>query len=238
MTSEPSPLKDAIMDAVYVPLERDDMQTPCALPFMTSSEHGVCDGDGRPVSDESIASALNAVAKIQSEYYRVKKEPRKETQKEMTAEPSPRPWRVSDGFLDRYSTGHHDIVDAKGEFVAVRVSSADAALICDAVNLKARIDDEKSYFHTVYPSEIREPTVCIMPPISEVESVRMYRDLSEERLKELIAFRDRYRMATGECLRLHDIIRDLADALDRHAGDAAEKRLILDARAAIGGEKQ
>lgn len=22
-------LKDAIMDAVYVPLERDDMQTPC-----------------------------------------------------------------------------------------------------------------------------------------------------------------------------------------------------------------
>ena len=61
-------LKDAIMDAVYVHLERDDMETPCSLPFMTSTTHGVCDGDGFPVSDETIASALNAVAKIQQEY--------------------------------------------------------------------------------------------------------------------------------------------------------------------------
>lgn len=80
MTNEPSPLKDAIMDAVYTPLERDDMQTPCTLPFMTSSSHGVCDGDGCPVSDESIASALNAVAKIQTEYYKVKKETQKGNQ--------------------------------------------------------------------------------------------------------------------------------------------------------------
>lgn len=79
---KPSPLKDAIMDAVYVQLECDDMQTPCALPFMTSSRYGVCDGDGCPVSDETIASALNAVAKIQTEYYKVKKETQKETQKE------------------------------------------------------------------------------------------------------------------------------------------------------------
>ena len=66
-------LKDAIMDAVYVQLERDDMQTPCTLPFMTSSRFGVCDGDGCPVSDESIASALNAVANIQQEYYKALK---------------------------------------------------------------------------------------------------------------------------------------------------------------------
>lgn len=65
-------LKDAIMDAVCVPFERDDMQTPCTLPFMTSAEHGVCDGDGFPVSDESIAAALNAVARIQAEYYKAK----------------------------------------------------------------------------------------------------------------------------------------------------------------------
>lgn len=65
-------LKNAIMDAVYVQLERDDMQTPCTLPFMTSTEHGICDGDGFPVSDETIASALNAVAKIQQEYFKAK----------------------------------------------------------------------------------------------------------------------------------------------------------------------
>ena len=65
-------LKDAIMDAVYVQLERDDMQTPCTLPFMTSTRYGVCDGDGFPVSDETIASALNAVAKIQQEYFKAK----------------------------------------------------------------------------------------------------------------------------------------------------------------------
>ena len=65
-------LKEAIMDAVCVRLERDDMKTPCTLPFMTSTEHGVCDGDGFPISDESIASALNAVAKIQAEYYKAR----------------------------------------------------------------------------------------------------------------------------------------------------------------------
>lgn len=52
----------------------------------------------------------------------------------MTNEPSPRPWRVSASYADRYSTGHRDIVDAKGELVAVRVSAAAAALIVDAVN--------------------------------------------------------------------------------------------------------
>lgn len=52
----------------------------------------------------------------------------------MTSEPSPRPWRVSASYADRYSTGHRDITDAKGELVAVRVSATDAALIVDAVN--------------------------------------------------------------------------------------------------------
>lgn len=134
MTNEASPLKDAIMDAVYVPLELDDMQTPCALPFMTSSEHGVCDGDGCPVSDETIASALNAVAKIQTEYYKVKKETQKETQKEMTNEPSPRPWRVVDYAQ---CPGLADIFDASGSpsgLVAGELKPADAALIVDAVN--------------------------------------------------------------------------------------------------------
>ena len=67
-------LKDAILKAVDVVLERDDMTTPCTFDpengkeFMTSSEHYVCDGDGYPISDETIASALNAVARIQVEY--------------------------------------------------------------------------------------------------------------------------------------------------------------------------
>lgn len=67
-------MKEAIMDAVFVRMERDDMDTPCTYDpangkdFMTSSEHGVCDGDGFPVSDETIASALSAVAKIQAAY--------------------------------------------------------------------------------------------------------------------------------------------------------------------------
>jgi len=131
---KPSPLKDAIMDAVYVPIERDDMRTPCALPFMTSSKHGVCDGDGCPVSDETIASALNAVAKIQTEYYKVKKETQKETQNEMTNEPSPRPWRVeSDNITLRPLVCF--IIDANGAKVSGGFfSRADAALIVDAVN--------------------------------------------------------------------------------------------------------
>ena len=131
-------LKDAIMDAVYTPLERDDMQTPCALPFMTSSEHGVCDGDGCHVSDESIASALNAVAKIQTEYYKVKKETqketKKETQKEMTNEPSPRPWHIGESICGTRSCIH----DANGEHIAScfgMPTEADAALIVKAVNL-------------------------------------------------------------------------------------------------------
>ena len=128
-------MKDAIMDAVYTPLERDDMQTPCTLPFMTSSEHGVCDGDGCPVSDETIASALNAVAKIQTEYNKLKKgnqkETQKGTQKEMTDESSPRPWHVM-----RFSEEDEPdrIVDANGDEVAIELLEADAALIVDAVN--------------------------------------------------------------------------------------------------------
>ena len=129
MTNEPSPLKDAIMDAVYVPLERDDMLTPCTLPFMTSSEYGVCDGDGCPVSDETIASALNAVAKIQAEYHKVKKE----TQKEMTTEPSPRPWHTAN-FIN-------GIEDAHNGKVAANIRDADAALIVDAVNERDRLRD-------------------------------------------------------------------------------------------------
>ena len=141
MSDEPSPLKDAIMDAVYTPLERDDMQTPCTLPFMTSSEHGVCDGDGFPVSDETIASALDAVAKIQTEYYKVKKETQKETQKEMTDEPSPRPWHAVDYAK---CPGLADVFDASGSpsgLVAGELKPADAALIVDAVNERDRLRD-------------------------------------------------------------------------------------------------
>jgi len=69
----------------------------------------------------------------------------------MKNEPSPRPWRVSDGFLDRYSTGHRDIVDAKGELVAVRVSSADAALIVDSVNERAKFEAAHMEFPDLRP---------------------------------------------------------------------------------------
>ncbi len=69
----------------------------------------------------------------------------------MTNEPSPRPWQISDGFLDRYSTGHRDIVDAKGEFVAVRVSSPDAALIVDAVNERAKFEEARMEFPDFRP---------------------------------------------------------------------------------------
>ncbi len=136
MTNVPSPLKDAIMDAVYTPLERDDMQTPCTLPFMTSSEHGVCDGDGFPVSDETIASALEAVAKIQTEYNKLKKETRKETQKEMTAEASPRPWRCECGPTV------NAVIAANGAVVVPHTGyAANAHLIVDAVNERDRLRD-------------------------------------------------------------------------------------------------
>lgn len=165
MTNVQSPLKDAIMDAVYVPLERDDMQTPCTLPYMTSSEHGVCDGDGCPVSDETIASALNAVARIQTEYNKLKKGTQKETQKgtqkEMTAEPSPRPWRVNghtieandpDGlWLQNEKTGWGVVANLpscpksrmskKNRATWDAVVEANAALIVAAVNERDKLRD-------------------------------------------------------------------------------------------------
>ena len=136
MTNEQSPLKAAIMDAVYVPIERDDMQTQCTLPFMTSSEHGVCDGEGCPVSDETIASALNAVAKIQAEYYKVKKGTQKGTQKEMTDEASPRPWRTKQSPI-----GSNTWIVNGETFVASASRPADAALIVAAVNERDRLRD-------------------------------------------------------------------------------------------------
>lgn len=69
-----------VIAALDVVLEREDMQTPCTCDpangkdFMTSSEYGVCDGDGFPISDESIASALSAVAEIQAAWAKMRKE--------------------------------------------------------------------------------------------------------------------------------------------------------------------
>lgn len=141
MSDEPSPLKEAIMEAVYAPLERDDMQTPCTLPFMTSSEHGVCDGCGFPVSDETNASALNAVAKIQTEYNKLKKGTKKGTQKEMTDEASPRPWRVeTNRFGQHYVVCESGSGDRVRDYIAGPIQDeSDARLIVDAVNERDRL---------------------------------------------------------------------------------------------------
>ena len=234
-SNEPSPLKAAIMDAVYVPLERDDMQTPCELPFMTSSEYGVCDGDGCPVSDETIASALNAVAKIQTEYYKVKKETQKGiqkgAQKEMTNEPNPRPWRVEENVVG----WHSFIVDANGDGVAAcwrtargddekerQYNEANARLIVDAVN-------ERDHLHDQLASALRLADECS-------------RDAAAVHAGRARAVEEAQSEANRRADRLADIVRRTVETLEqvyKHADMTDALREVVvetqrEARAAIG----
>lgn len=228
MTNVPSPLKDAIMDAVYTPLERDDMQTPCTLPFMTSSEHGVCDGDGCPVSDETIASALNAVARIQTEYNKLKKETQKETQKEMTDEASPRPWRCECGPTV------NAVIAANGAVVVPHTGyAANAALIVDAVNL-----------HDV----TREDRHKLQEANEELFVLRAERDRLNE---DIESWRRGYIKAQTERNafflerdRLRDIVKRMANLvgeapIDWFGESFVDTQVLLrEARAAIGEDKE
>ena len=169
---------------------------------------------------------------------------------------SPRPWHVSDGLFDRYSTGHRDIVDANGEFVAVRVSSADAALIVNGVNLKTRIDeamaDEAGYLHPVVLDG--KPMVCVTPPPSEAEEIRMHRECETRLLVERKLFRRCFHEAEERNDQLRDIVSRLAnmaettipDAMENWCGFASGRvefereayALLREARAAIGEGRQ
>ena len=95
---------------------------------------------------------------------------------------SPRPWRC-DSVSKRW------VFDSNGTEVAECCLCEDAALIVEAVNLKARIDDETRHFHEVKPDDIRDPVICITPPIHETEALRMYREQHEAMLKDIIRFR-------------------------------------------------
>ena len=154
----------------------------------------------------------------------------------MNAEPSPRPWRVeSDNLTLRPPVCF--VVDANGAKVSGGFfSHADAALICDAVNLKTRFDeamtDEAGYLHPVVLDG--KPMVCVTPPPSEAEESRMHREYEAS----LLADRERFRRGYYEAAELNDRLRDLVRRLSRHLANyitsESENDLLRDARAAIG----
>lgn len=161
----------------------------------------------------------------------------------ITANTSPRPWRVIDkpnGQLVLYTS---IVKNSDGRDVAFVCCSADAALIADAVNLKARIDeamaDESGY---LYPVALDgKPMVCVTPPPSEAEESRMHREYETSLLADRERFRRCYYEVAERNDRLRDIVRRLADTLQSII-DAAEGRgvgrldegLVREARAAIG----
>ena len=64
-------MRRALEDVLAVDLETEACE-PChyedgegLYQFMTSSEYGVCDGNEKPIFNETLANALNAIAKAQ-----------------------------------------------------------------------------------------------------------------------------------------------------------------------------
>lgn len=126
-----------------------------------------------------------------------------------TANASPRPWRVADIDHD------YDILDADGK-VAARAAHGNrelAALIADAVNLKARIDeamaDESGYLHPVVLDG--KPMVCVTPPPSEAEESRMHREYETSLLMDRERFRRCYYEAAEWIDRLRDALATIAN---------------------------
>ena len=169
---------------------------------------------------------------------------------------SRRPWSV---FVhDEQEGGDREVsIREDGEWIAtmnLRRSSArdDAALICDAVNLKTRIDeamaDESGYLHpTVLDGK---PMVFVSPPPSEAEETKMHRDYETSLLMDRERFRRGYYEALAHNDRLRDLVRRLAnmsettirDAMENWSGSTSYKvefeqaayALIHEAREAIG----
>jgi len=127
----------------------------------------------------------------------------------ITATASPRPWRVIDkpnGQLVLYTS---IVKNSDGRDVAFVCCPADAALIVDAVNLKARIDeamaDESVYLYPVVLDG--KPMVCVTPPPSEAEESRMHREYEASLLEDRERFRRCYYKAEERNDRLRDIVR-------------------------------
>lgn len=160
-----------------------------------------------------------------------------------TATASQRPWRVVADAI--HPTAIATIFDDNSEPVLPYVNGRGvlhphtAALICDAVNLKARIDeamaDESGYLHPVALDG--KPKVCVTPPPSEAEESRMHREYETGLLVDRERFRRCYYEAEERNDRLRDIVRRLCDELEGHYYEPQsmnDHSIIREARAAIG----
>lgn len=121
---------------------------------------------------------------------------------------SPTPWRVDGSF----------VLDSTGGVVAAMCESdyaADAALICDAVNLKARIDeamkDKDGFLHPVMLEG--RPCVCITPPPSECELERMSREVISGLTKDRALLQRQSYAALKELNRLRDLVQSYGDTI-------------------------
>lgn len=148
------------------------------------------------------------------------------------AEHSPTPWHV-DGIF---------ILDSDGGAIAAMCEpdyKVDAALICDAVNLKTRIDeamkDEAGFLHPVMLDG--RPCVFVTPPPSEAESERMSREVISGLTSDRMRLYRQLHAAFEELDRIRDIVRRLADALDTFAAiEDHEIDLLREAREALGDD--
>lgn len=127
----------------------------------------------------------------------------------MTNEPSPRPWRVM-----RFSEEDEPdrIVDANGDEVAIELLEADAVLIVDAVNERAKLKAAHMKF----------------PDLRPVIIAAGQRDAA-------IAERDRLRDIVR---RLADSLQGIMDAAEGKGEGVLDESLLREARAAIEEEKE
>lgn len=155
----------------------------------------------------------------------------------MTDEASPRPWRV-------------EASPSQGKFWICRTTlgvsigetwkESDAALICDAVNLydrieKARTDaDGNKHLCILYG----QPAVIVDPPPTEAEAVRSLRELNTSALRDRIMFQRACREIGIKCDEFADLVARLVQALEdaneTNPYAKAARKLIAEARAAIG----
>lgn len=151
----------------------------------------------------------------------------------VTAAASPRPWRA----VPSGRVGTDCLFDANGTYIGT-VPKIDSALIVEAVNLKARIDeamaDESGYLHPVALDG--KPVVCVTPPPSEAEESRMHREYETSLLVDRERFRRCYYKAEERNDRLRDIVRRLYQMCceDWVHTNAEGRDLLREARAAIG----
>lgn len=153
---------------------------------------------------------------------------------------SPRPWRVeTNRFGQHYVVCESGSGDPVRDYIAGPIQNeADAALIVEAVNLKARIDeamaDESGYLYPVVLDG--KPMVCVTPPPSEAEESRMHREYETSLLVDRERFRRCYYKAEERNDRLRDIVQRLYQMCceDWVHTNAEGRDLLREARAAIG----